>query len=316
MIEQGTDPWLPPCTIENLPFADYLAIDAASSSGIKTILTKSPKHVKVEKSPTKAQGLGTLTHALLLEPHRRVTWQTVERDVIAVRPPGAGKGSNAAKRILYNWLEQTTGIESTASGSAEGTILSARIKELEPKLDEMGLIVCDQKDYDTARTMRDNVLAKSIGKVLFASGRSELTKLVKDPRTGVLCKIRIDFEPEGHEILVDLKTAESAAFQDFSAAASRYAYHVQQAFYQKVDALERDKSERDFLFCVVESSPPYDVAFYPLESAAIDKAKNAIDHGLSIWARCQDADFWPGYGYDWTDEDYTITTLSLRPWAL
>ena len=55
-----TEPFAFPSLIRDLPFETYLAIEAASASGIKTMLAKSPKHVREEPhKESDAMTLGT-----------------------------------------------------------------------------------------------------------------------------------------------------------------------------------------------------------------------------------------------------------------
>jgi exodeoxyribonuclease VIII len=118
-------------------------------------------------------------------------------------------------------------------------------------------------------------------------------------------------------VIVDLKTAESVAFEDFARSAARYQYHVQAAFYRHIESLATQSfSEKAFLHVVVESSPPYDCAFWELDEAALDAGKARWQKGLDLWAMCRHANRWPGVGWDWGESDYRIEKLSLPRWAL
>lgn len=310
IISQKTDPWDPPCMIQDLPFSDYLDIDAASSHKLWTLLKKSPKHMKESTyKPSAAMALGTATHALLLEPDKA-------SEQIVVKPENANKSSNANKEILLEWISSVLGENSNAGADlAHGKMLSARIDDLEPKIADTGITICTQEQYDKARWMRDSVLDKDIGKVLFAAGMPEVTMLAFDPVTGILCKGRADWIPSGHNLIVDVKTAQSVSFDDFARASAQYGYPAQASLYKNL-YWEITKVMPSFLHVAIESEHPFDCAFYEMDEKALDIGGQHVRRALDIWKLCEQADLWPGVGYDFPTNEYTIQSLSLPRWAL
>lgn len=312
ITQQGTDPWLPPCFIEGLPEAQYFAIDAVSSSYLKTLVDQSPLHAKeAPHKETKAMNLGSVAHKLLLEPGN------VQRDIL-VKPAGAGKASNAAKAVLLEWLCESVDEDPSpvTDEKATGKILDRQIAEMEPKLDALGKLVCDKSTFDKACLMRDNVLAKSIGKVLFNAGKPELTVLAVDPHTGILCRGRLDWVPDGHDVICDLKTTASAAFDEFARSAGSYRYHVQASFYQALESFFGQKLRKEFLHVVIENEPPYDCAFYQIDKEALDHGRQFWQRGLDLELLCRKIGKWPGLGWDWGAADYDIEVLSIPKWGL
>ena len=79
--------------IAGMAHEDYLDIDAASSSALKTIYTHSPAHYRCEKAqgfkPTKAMQMGTAIHCGILEPELF--------DGLVVVQPEVNKRTNAGK---------------------------------------------------------------------------------------------------------------------------------------------------------------------------------------------------------------------------
>ena len=59
-----------PGTYRDLPFKDYLAIDAASKGKLWALHTKTPAHCQVDRDPTPDMVWGTVFHTALLEPGR------------------------------------------------------------------------------------------------------------------------------------------------------------------------------------------------------------------------------------------------------
>ena len=298
--------------IEGVAFSDYLSIEAASSHAIGTILNKSPRHVKGEADkPSAAKGLGTVAHALILEP------DTVGEQIV-VRPENCGKHSNAAKSALIDWILDVTGADDPAidCNLALGKQLDAKLKVLEQILKKSEKVICSSENWEKAQKMRDSVMAKPIGRVIFDKGIAEATMLAIDPETGVLCKIRPDWLAEGHELITDLKSALSAAFGEFSRASARYGYHIQASFYRKIHALVTGSTRPSFLHVVVENEPPYDCAFYEMDQASLAAGDQRVKRALDIWSMCDKSGQWPGIGYDYQANEYRIEALSLPKWAL
>ena len=92
--------------------------------------------------------------------------------------------------------------------------------------------------------------------------------LATDPATGVLCKTRNDWLPDGHRMIVDLKTTRDASWEAVSKVFARYGYHVQAALYRRVYQLVTGNAAA-FIHVVVESTPPHEVAFLELDPEAL-----------------------------------------------
>lgn len=312
LAEQKFDPFETPCIIEDLPFEQYLELDAASSHALATLLNKSPLHMRagIDK-PSHAKGLGTLVHAMLLTP------QDVDEQVV-IKPAGADKASNASKTKLVNWLIEATGTEDPPvdASLSLGKQLDAKLSILEPALQETGLTVCSESDKTKAEEMVGNVLAKNLGRVIFADGVAESTMMAVDPVSGVLCKIRPDWLPAGHDLIVDLKSAASVAFDEFSRAAARFNYPIQAALYPYIYSVVKEKPRPSFLHAVVENEPPFDCAFFEMDGEALGAGEKQFRRALDIWSRCEKSGKWPGVGWDFHAQEYTIQSLSLPRWAL
>lgn len=305
--------WAPPCEIEGMPFDDYLGIDAASSSFLKRMLSESPKHAKekaIEESD--AMRLGTAAHALILEPH------TV-KDALRIKPDGAGKASNAAKTMLVDFLIEALDCEEPAvdRSLATGKQLDHQIEILQEMADEAPWTIVTQAQFDNAQRMRDSVMSQRYGQILFPGGKPEVSKMARDPLTGVLCKVRIDWEPDGHHVLVDVKSTASAVEDKFARKAGELGYHLQAVLYQRIDRIVRGASaEKDFLHVVIENEPPFDVVFYELKEKERQAGVQRLNRSLDIYKLCQTHGVWPGIGWDWNDMDYAIKPLTLPKWSL
>lgn len=270
---------LDPGIYPDIPFEDYRAIDAASSHALATLLDKSPAHLHgMERQPSAAMALGTLAHLLILEPER-------EADEIAVAP-------ECDRR--------------TKAGKADWEAFQA---------DSDGKLIVTHEQYRVANAMRESVQRHSIARLLFAQGTAEQTLIATDPESGALCKGRLDWLPTGHDVLVDLKTCQSAAPVDVARDAGKYRYFQQASFYCHLWHLITGE-RRPFLFVFVESAPPFDVAIYELDQDALDAGARRFRDALAIWVECQASGVWPGYLWDRSANAHRIETISLPRWAL
>lgn len=164
-----------------------------------------------------------------------------------------------------------------------------------------GIPLCS-KDYDTAYAMIAKLRQHNEAGPLFARpGRTEQVYVAHDPGTGVLCKIRIDFEPDvdgGRVLIVDGKTARNAHPQAFARSVAEYGYDQQGAFYSDVLSwLGRDNGQPPAVILVAqEKKPPYLITVHQLRDYVIEGGRDLNREALAIYAECTRTGRWPGYG--------------------
>jgi len=252
---------------------DYLAMDRLSASGIKQLL-RSPAHYREAVThptpPTPAQQLGTAVHIAVLEPERFLT-------SVRVRP---------------------TSDKRTKAGKEEHA-------EFDKQLPSGG-IALHAEQYCRTTDMRNAVMANPYARALLENGKPEGSIFWN--ADGVQAKARIDWLCEGHDVLLDLKTAKDASFEGFAKACGTYQYHVQHAWYL-AGAEQVGLGKRQFVFLVVESEPPHGVALYQLDNVAVTAGEARIQRALEIYRECRLSGVWPGY-------EESIQQLSLPRWAL
>jgi len=66
-------------------------------------------------------------------------------------------------------------------------------------------------------------------------------------------------------------------------------------------------AKQDFVFVCVEKAPPYAVAIYALDQAAIDLGRMEYQRDLLLVRQCEESGIWPAFG----DE---VTTIGLPAW--
>lgn len=202
------------------------------------------------------------------------------------------------------------------------------------------IVPIDAKDYQTKKAQEAKAEAKARGAVpmlphqlatldamaavlkqhplasalLNTWGRPEQSAFWRDRETGVICRARYDVFPTGKTVLgrvlvPDYKTAASADPDSFAKAVSDRGYHQQAPFYlDGLRALGLADDDAAFAFIVQEKTPPYLVAVYQLDPAAllIGTARNR--RALRTYAECSTSGRWPGYSED-------IETVSLPAWV-
>lgn len=169
------------------------------------------------------------------------------------------------------------------------------------------------KDYqrakDVARAVRNNPKAAALLRP--DRGVAERSLFWRDPETGVWRRGRPDCltqSAEGRCLIVDVKSTESAAPEDFARSIYKFGYHQQGSTYiDGVTALGVGE-DPEFLMIAVEKQPPYLCEVYALEAFALDLGRARNRRALEVFKRCTETGIWPGY----TDD---ITYLALPGWG-
>jgi hypothetical protein len=256
-----------------IPFEQYKAIKAVHKSTLSE-MTRSPAHYRwavdnPSHKSTPTQLMGSLVHCLVLEPHRLYeNYYVSETDV---------------RRGTKAWDT----LETVAAGR---TILKA-------------------SEYADAKAIADAVFAHAkASECLAACEAREATLVWNDPATELLCKARPDALSVQSQVIVDLKTTQSAADGDFARDVLSYKYHWQAAMY--LDAA-RVVYGREFLFVfvAVEKEPPYGVGVYLLSQEFIELGRTQYQRALKQVAECETSGQWPCYSE-------TAMELPAPAWAM
>lgn len=245
--------------IENMPSADYFAVDAASNSGLK-LVRRSPAHFKYrepEDGDTRAKQIGTALHAAILEPEHFAKHYLV---------------STVDDRRLAEYK----GLAKDVGGDRVLTISEHR------------------RIVDMQESVYRNKRASSI---LQAHGRRELSVFTKDPVTGVDVKFRFDFKGDGFTA-ADLKKCQDARGSEFVRAISNYGYYMQIAFYMDMWKAETAEDIREFPIIAVEENAPHGCICHDLDEVALMLGRKHYREALNTYAECLERGVWPAYGDD------------------
>lgn len=255
-----------PRIVHDMPEAEYHAHPALSSTGARLLLDSPRKFQWAQSNPQPykaAFDVGTAVHSKVLG----LGAETVAIPVELLASNGAAS-TTAAKQFI----EQ------------------ARLNGQTPVKKDVA---------DEINAMAEALLAHpSAAALLEQQGIPEASVFGTDPDTGLELRARFDYLPTGTgtRVGVDVKTGRDASPKGWARAAADHGYHVQRGHYldtfEYAGGIELD----GFAFAVVESTAPYLVGVYRLnsdwEEIGVRRAREARD----IYKRCLDTNTWPGYG--------------------
>jgi len=257
------------CMVKNMPNEDYHAYEGISKSGLDKI-AKSPAHFMFDaRKPAK----------------RNLELGTALHT--AVLEPNRYK----EEYVILNGIKARTASEYKQAVKVHGS-------ELVLIENEAAHIASIQ---ETAFSQID-IASELVGCDLFElSGFKEIN--------GVLCRIRIDALNSKDRIIVDLKTTQSSARDEFSKSVFNYRYHVQDAFYSMVYEAITGEPLEAFKFLAVENEPPHCPMVYELDQEAKQYGLQDAMRDLLTFKRASDSQEWKGY-------EQTNEPLTLPNWAL
>ncbi len=260
-----------PGIYHDVPFADYLTIDAVSNSRL-SLLAKSPKHYR-ESPPlekTKPLVLGSLVHAGRLEPMSIAEQYAVMPD--------------------YHLDDDNVTTGGQQSNSKTTKYVKDRVAEFVAAND--GKEVVDREWYQEATQLVTSLHNDADANKLFnAFGAVEVTMVWDDPETGIRCKGRIDKMCPTIGAFADLKTTPE--LESFPRSFARYSYHRQMAFYQAGYAVLNGELLTPWIVAI-EKQPPYCVQSAPVHELDIEQGAQEFAELLEKLASCRELDEWPG----------------------
>ena len=196
--------------------------------------------------------------------------------------------------------------ESEVFETSGGTVNAAAWKA--DKKDNPDKAVLPKKEIEAARQMAQNLYKKASdvagGGDYFAAGQAEISFFWIDEETGIKLKCRSDwFRPDAGGWCLDYKSSKSHHKGGFSKAIYEYYYHFSAAQYldgiYQVTGIQCQRYD----FLVVANTPPFEVAAYPLESAALNEGRAVFRRALTDI-----------HNYD-SDAKLSPETIGLPPWG-
>jgi exodeoxyribonuclease VIII len=246
-----------------------------SSSGLRTLVNRSPAHYQAEqaapKADTPAMLLGRAIHARVLEPE-----VFAERFAVA---PVCDRRTREGKAIWSEHLEQHPNATTITASDAETIEGIARSIEVHP-----------------------------IARAAIEGAQVEVSGYFTDHETGVRCRIRPDALRCDIGVIIDLKSALDASPRAFGRVMHQRGYHTQAAMYAAGYHAIAGEALTDFLMVAVEKAQPFAIGVYRIDDTAMMVGRAIYRDALRRYAECLAADRWPGY----SDR---IEALTLPAWA-
>jgi len=280
----------PPGRHENVPSDVYHSWPSLNSSKLGLLL-RSPAHLKASldfpEEPTPAMIYGEAIHYAVLQP------ELLEEHYCGEKPakPSGKEYDRRTKEGKENYgAWQRNVLDPWVAANANKTQL--------PPL-----------EYSRLPEIRAAIEATPAAKHVLGLGKAESSFVWKDPTTGILCRCRPDVCGEGRNLLVDLKSTRDARPEAFAKAVANFGYYRQAAWYlDGVNAVLGAGTVTEFVFVVVEKTPPYGVGVYVLEPEDVERGRGMNRVALKRLAWCQENDSWPSYGAK-------ITPIGLPRWS-
>jgi exodeoxyribonuclease VIII len=231
----------------------------------------------LEKKKTPAMELGSAFHL------RALFGEEVYHDTYAIGGPINEKTGKA-------YGEGTKKFEEWATDQGKGSTLST---STDKKLWEMVDALSNHKEAVDILANREEGL---------------MEKIIRTDYEGLPCQIKFDLFYPDRELLVDLKTTSNLESFEKAAYPDGYNYLSQMAFYRQVISLTTQINP-ECVFVVVESTAPYRVGVWNIDSFTLNQSRIANERGLrqlreSIKQERTISEDWPS-GYE------EIRTLSI-----
>lgn len=282
-----------PGIYHSLPETDYHNDSRAVSKSQLDMVNRSPAHwqygIANPKQPTAAMELGSMVHALVLEPER-----FNERWIV---PPKIDKRTKIGKAQWAEW-----------------------VKTMKP-----GQTCVEQDKVDTAKNMAAGVWANDDAAWILKDSIREVTVVWRDNKafreqligamgiegvldpepTGMHCKIRIDSWRPADGMWIDLKTTADASPDHWPRMVHNFRYHVQGAFYTD-GGMSHGIDPKHFGFIVVENTPPFVCQVYRLHDAAIDLGRVQYTRNMHALKIAKSSGHYRGYADSTLDVDLPV----------
>lgn len=262
----------------DLPFEEYLRVDAFSNSDMK-LLARSPWHWKNRMPVVETRPMlrGSLAHCAALEPHAL-------DDRYVFVPAGAPKRPTEAQWNAKKSNEDSMAAKAWWSAFGE---------------DVAGRTIVTAEEYTVTQAQLSALAADPVLAPLLATGHSEVSVFWIDEATGVYCKARPDhvhYLDAKRVKLIDLKSTADESPSGFGRAAARLGYHRQAAHYSEGFAAATGRIVDEFIFAAVSSAPPVLAVPYSLDEEVSLQAKDECEELRAMFSNCQRSDIWPSYG--------------------
>lgn len=271
----------------NMPFKEYLLIDAVNSSHLKA-LSIVAANAKLPREDTKFMKFGRPFHTCILEEPRFWDNFIIVGDIAG----NTTKGRGTLAELLMNYA----GLMIPYSDYKDGKKKPYKEYVIETVEKKTGKEILTHTDYGLIKQMKKAVEAHPFAGEVLKSGRNEVTAVWRDDETGLMCKTRPDKVCETPILSVyDLKSANSAEKYIFRNQVKNLKYHWSAAFNMEGLGIITGKEYEVFSFIVVEKEPPYRTEVYTMPTDFIDNGYKNIHYWLREEVKFRKLGFYPHF---------------------
>lgn len=252
--------------VEDLSMDLYRRTAAVAASDLKN-MQRSPAFARMRSHSTSpAKEWGTAVHTAILEPDMLDARYRVEP---------AQPADNDAKV----WRATKLYKEGVAALMAEPGV--------------EGVLSAD--DMESLRWVQQRVKENAIGAQLHEiGGIREGSVFCHDDEFRVWRKVRPDWLIPQTGVVIDVKTGADHRPRQFARACHAYGYHLSAAYYLDTLTAALDQSFDHYVFLVVNSDAPHEVATYTLDADSIEQGRHEYRRALAHWRECEETGRWPG----------------------
>lgn len=250
---------------------EYHADPAISASGLKVLVTKSPKHYKAEyidrvvEKKTAVMDFGNAAHSFILEP------DTFEEEY-HVAPAGLRMDKRTK---AYKDLQEDAGV-----------------KKVLPHVEYVKLL-----------GMRESFHNHPLAPNILKAGEVETSHFAEDPVTGLMIRARPDiWVSEAPQIIADYKTTGTdIGVTYYEKHSFNMRRDIQAAFHKAVVELTTGEKVDQVLHIVQETAPPYDIRVFRLHGEWLENGEVDMRLALDRLKECIESGNFPGYESDIID---------------
>ena len=152
-----------------------------------------------------------------------------------------------------------------------------------------------QSDYDLCMGMADSAREHPLLQTYLGLPDTIIEGTGYFGYQGADCKVRPDLYNQGAGVVIDLKTTQEGDPRGFHSSVKRYGYDFQACWYME-GLRSMGYDPKQFIFLVVEKSPPFLTSAYTIDAVQVEKQKSRMAEACRTWARCMKTGVWPGYG--------------------
>jgi hypothetical protein len=265
-----------PGAYSNISNEDYhrnpnlLPEDSLSASGMKTLLSKSPRH---------------FWHGSAMNPNRPAEKDKAHYSI--------GKATHDVLLLEDRWPTHYHVLPADFNGNA--TKAQAEWHAEREAARDAGKVILKHDEAQTVLAMAASLRANKLATALLTHGESEVTLAWQDEKTGVWLRARPDFLPHKKQIIPDLKTCADGSEQGFSRAISNNGYAIAAAVYLEGIRVIFGEADRAWVHIAIEKEDPHVCALWQLPPEDILRGHHLFRRAVNIFADCQRSGVWPGY---------------------